>query len=138
MPELRLYRLFISHSWTYSDAYDKLVGLLNAAPNFRYANYSVPKNDPVHDAKNDAELLKAIQGQMAWSEVVLILAGVYASYSTWIKKEIQVARDTYRRPIIAIEPFASERTSVEVKCAADRIVAWSTTSIVTAIRELAK
>ena len=47
-----MYRLFISHSWTYSDAYDRLIDLLNAAPNFAYMNYSVPKDDPIHNAPN--------------------------------------------------------------------------------------
>ena len=32
------YNLFISHSWTYSDAYEKLVNLLNADPYFTYKN----------------------------------------------------------------------------------------------------
>lgn len=32
------YNLFISHSWTYSDAYDKLVNLLDDAENFSYRN----------------------------------------------------------------------------------------------------
>ena len=40
------YNLFISHSWTYSDAYEKLVALLDAKPNFDYKNYSVPKTIP--------------------------------------------------------------------------------------------
>lgn len=31
-----MYNLFISHSWAYSDQYDRLVSLLNAAPNFDY------------------------------------------------------------------------------------------------------
>ncbi|OPY56750.1 MAG: hypothetical protein A4E55_01950 [Pelotomaculum sp. PtaU1.Bin035] len=44
------YNLFISHSWTYSDAYDKLIGLLNSDPYFSYKNYSVPKDDPIHNA----------------------------------------------------------------------------------------
>ena len=50
------YHLFISHSWTYSDAYDKLVNLLDEANNFVYKNYSVPKDDPIHDADNTKEL----------------------------------------------------------------------------------
>lgn len=39
------YNLFISHSWAYSDAYEKLVNMLNAKPYFDYKNYSVPKTD---------------------------------------------------------------------------------------------
>ena len=52
MPALKSRSLFISHSWSFGDAYEKLVDLLDAAPNFRYKNYSVPKDDPVHNAPN--------------------------------------------------------------------------------------
>lgn len=38
------YNLFISHSWAYSDAYKRLVALLDAKPYFSYRNYSVPKD----------------------------------------------------------------------------------------------
>ena len=75
------YHLFISHSWSYPDAYEGLVGLLNNASNFTYKNYSVPKNDPIHNANNDAQLRSAIRNQMRNASCVLILAGVYASYS---------------------------------------------------------
>ena len=47
-----MYNLFISHSWTYSDAYENLTGLLDNANYFMYKNYSVPKNDPIHNANN--------------------------------------------------------------------------------------
>ena len=39
------YNLFISHSWSHSDLYDKLINLLNMDSGFVYKNYSVPKND---------------------------------------------------------------------------------------------
>lgn len=56
-----MYNLFISHSWAYSDAYEKLTKLLNEAKYFTYKNYSVPKNDPIHNANNDKELYEAIK-----------------------------------------------------------------------------
>ena len=34
MPALKSRNLFISHSWSYSDAYTKLVAFLDGAPNF--------------------------------------------------------------------------------------------------------
>lgn len=132
------YNLFISHSWAYSDAYEKLINLLNSASRFEYRNYSVPMNDPIHTAKNDAQLRAAIKQQMQYASAVLVLAGVYSSYSRWINEEIALAASGFSvpKPIIAIEPFGAERTSKVVKSAADRIVAWNTNSIVTAIREL--
>lgn len=127
------YNLFISHSWTYSDAYEKLVGMLNNATNFSYKNYSVPKNDPIHNASNASQLKAAIRNQMQHASCVLIMAGVYSTYSKWINIEIELAREM-GKTIIAIEPWGSQRTSLVVKQAADKVVGWSTSSIVSAIR----
>ena len=137
MPQLKSRSLFISHSWSYSDAYDRLVDLLNAAPNFQYSNHSVPKDDPIHNAPNTAALEKAIENKMRFCDVVLIMAGKYATYSKWILREIQIAkRYTQAKPIVGIRPWASEQVSSVVSNAADRLVNWNTSSIVTAIREL--
>ncbi len=132
-----MYNLFISHSWTYSNQYDKLVDLLDSANYFSYRNYSVPKDDPIHDANNTKELYDAIKKQVGYAQVVIILAGVYSSYSKWIDKEIEIAQNL-GKPILAIEPWGSEKTSSVVKNAADRIVKWNTDSIVNAIRNLVK
>ena len=132
------YNVFISHSWAYSDAYEKLVDLLDADVKFLYKNYSVPKNDPIHNATNDKALYDAIKNQMKNASVILILAGVYSSYSKWIDKEIEIAQNefTTSKKIIAIEPWGAEKTSTKVKNAADKIVKWQTSSIVKAIKDL--
>ena len=136
---MKTHHLFISHSWSYSDAYDKLIKLLRERSYFRFADYSVPRDDPIHRAGTDRELREAIRRKMAFGSVVLIVAGAYASYSKWIDKEIDLARESFdpSKPIVAVEPWGSEKTSVRVKEAADRIVGWNTDSIVDAIREIA-
>ena len=136
---MKTFHLFISHSWAYSDAYEKLVSLLDNRAYFSYRNYSVPQDDPLHTNGTVRQLHNAIKNQMSPSSVVLILAGVYASYSRWIDEEIKIAQNEFyvRKPIVAIEPWGSERTSAKVKDAADKIVKWNTESIVAAIREVA-
>ncbi len=133
-----IYNLFISHSWIYGDAYEKLIMLLDNRPYFFYNNYSIPKNDPVHTNGTDRELYDAIKNKISPSSVVLIMAGVYSSYSKWINKEIKIAKVEFSKPkkIIGIEPWWSEKTSTLVKANADLIVRWNTESIVSAIREL--
>ena len=128
--------LFISHSWTYPNAYRGLVGLLDKAPRFAYKNYSVPKDDPVHNARSAEKLYEAIQGQMQSCSVVLIMAGKYATFSKWIQNEIYIAQNDYDKPIIAVRPWANTQVSSVVREAADEIVGWSTISIVSAIRRL--
>lgn len=135
MPALSNYRLFISHSWTYGDAYEKLVGFFHEHPNFQWSNYSVPKDDPIHNAPTQKALYEAIKTQIAPVNCVVMLAGVYSSYSTWINHEIAISKDHFRKPIVAIEPWGSERTSAIVKQNADIIVKWNSASIVKAIRD---
>lgn len=134
MPALSNYRLFISHSWAYSDAYEKLVQFFNEHPNFKWTDYSVPKSDPIHNAPSSQALYEAIKRQVSSVNCVIILAGVYSTYSTWINKEIEIAKN-YNKPIIAVEPWASERTSQIVKSNANAIVKWQSGSIVSAIRQ---
>ena len=57
-----------------------------------------------------------------------------STYSKWINKEIQISKTDYSKPIIAVEPWASEKTSKIVKDNADEIVKWQSKSIVDAIR----
>ena len=133
----KTFNLFISHSWSYSDAYDKLCSLLDNARYFSYKNYSVPKNDPVHGAANTQELYDAIRKQMGYSHVVLIMAGKYSTYSKWINREIKCASNDLSKPIIGVIPWANTQVSSVVKENADEMVKWNTNSIVRAIRELA-
>lgn len=134
MPALKNYRLFVSHSWAYGDAYEKLVKFFDEHPNFKWIDYSVPRSDPIHNAPTSAALYEAIKRQVAPVNCVIILAGVYSTYSTWINNEIEIAK-YYSKPIVAVQPWGAERTSKVVKDNADVIVNWQSSSIVSAIRE---
>jgi hypothetical protein len=127
------YRLFISHSWAYSDAYIKVMDLLDDQK-LNYYNHSVPMDDPIHTNGTDKQLYEAIKNKIAGTSCVLILAGVYSSYSKWINKEIEISK-AFGKSIIAIEPWASERTSKIVKDNATVIVKWQGSSIANAIKE---
>jgi hypothetical protein len=114
--------------------------MLKKANYFQYKNYSIPKDDPfIIFAKTETRYRSALKSkikeQMKYASVVLILAGVYATYSSSINLEIEVALEL-EKPILAIEPWASEKTSKIVKDNATKIVSWSTNSIVDAIREI--
>jgi len=128
-----IYNLFISHSWAYGDAYEKLTKMLKAKPYFDYKDYSVPKNDPIHNAANSYQLKEAIRRQMQPASCVLIMAGVYSTYSKWINVEIELVKSMNKK-IIVIEPWGSERTSTIVKNAASVVAKWNTDSIVSTIR----
>ena len=132
------YNLFISHSWAYGDAYDKLIEMLDDDSYFSYQNHLVPKNDPIHNAPKQAELRLAIQNKMNGCHAVLIMAGIYSTYSKWINEEIALAKGGFSspKPIVAIQPWGAEKTSQVVKNNADIVVGWNTNSIVSGVREV--
>lgn len=130
-----MYRIFISHSWAYSEAYDKVEDFLRKE-NVEFYNHSVPKDDPVHTNGSDRQLYDAIEAKIKGCSCVIILAGVYASYSKWINKEIEIAQK-YGKPIIAVQPWGAERTSLAVKNAADVIVGWNAKSVADAVKDYA-
>ncbi len=132
------YNLFISHSWSYGDAYDRLIEMLDANPYFNYRDYSVPKDDPIHNAPNSRELYEAIKRQISNCHVILIMAGKYATYSTWINNEIKIANAEFEnpKPILAIRPWGAQQISSVVKEAATEEAGWNTDSIVDKIREI--
>lgn len=136
---MKTYNLFISHSWMYSDAYCRLVNLLSARGYFAFKDYSVPVNDPIHHAGTDAQLRQAIRNHMVPCHVIIVLAGVYATYSKWINIEVDLATEgfIYPKPIVAVRPWGNKLISNPVKQAADAIVGWNTESVVKAIRDLA-
>lgn len=130
----KTYRLFISHSWSYNENYQRVIELIQAQ-GLSFYDHSVPKDDPIHTNGTDKQLHEAIEAKMKGTSCILILAGVYASYSKWIQKEIAIAK-SHGKAIIAIEPWDSDKTSKVVKDAADKIVKWQGKSIVDAIKEL--
>jgi len=132
----KTFRLFISHSWAYSDTYESLINLLSKPPAFPFIDYSVPRNDPIHRAGTDRALAEAIRRQMAPCHAVLMLAGVYSTYSKWINNEIALAAGAFGspKPIIGIAPWGQANLSSVVQEAAVSVVRWQKSSIENAIR----
>lgn len=128
---IKEYQIYISHSWTYSDSYKKIIALINKG-DINFNVHSVPKDDLVHTEGTNAELSKEIRKNMVGTNCIIILAGVYATYTKWIDEEIKIAKKHGKR-IIAIEHWGAERTSQKVKDNADMIVKWQTNAIISAI-----
>lgn len=132
MPTLKTYDLFISHAWTYSDEYHRLVGMLNEAPYFYWRNYSVPDHDAL-PARTTAALLAGLDRQIRPVNVALILSGMYVNHREWLQAEIELAQ-AHRKPIIGVVPWGAERVPALVQDAAATMVRWNADSIVSAIR----
>ncbi|EPR3147606.1 TIR domain-containing protein [Campylobacter jejuni] len=138
---MKTYNLFISHSWRYEDAYKRLVELLNSCPDFSYKNYSVSSKVPIVTKNGtNKELYGELKNKIRNVSVVVVLAGVYASYSDWINNEIKIAKKEFAfpKPILAVKPWASCKISQLAENNADLTVNWNTKSIVEAIKKLSE
>lgn len=133
---MKTFNLFLSHSWRYQKHYESLVKRLTDRQYFDFKNYSVPEENPITGARTDAQLTAAIENKIRASSVVIIMAGVYSTYSKWINKEIEIAQ-RLGKPIIAITPFGADRISATVRDAANEVCGWQVESVVAAIRRWA-
>ncbi len=133
--------VFISHSWTYSGHYDKLAEWIFfsdwsvGGDHLDFRDYSVPKDDPIHNAPSARRLEEAINRQIARSSVVVIPTGMYATHSKWIQTEIN-ASGAMEKPILGVNPWGQRRRSSVVAAAADEVVGWNSDSVVNGIWRL--
>lgn len=130
------YHLFISHAWRYGDDYDRLCHLLNNASGFRWLNWSAPEDKPAippwMTVPNDV-VLREIANKIGMADCVLVIAGMYATYSDWIQAEMDLAH-SMGKPLVGIKPWGSERMPRAVYERTIEDVGWNTDSIVEAIR----
>lgn len=128
----REFKIFISHSWAHSDDLTDLRRLLNSRGYFNVEFTEASKDIPINSM--NASYIKArLKSKIQSSNVVLALAGIYASHSDWMPWELDTAK-SLGVPIIGVIPRGQERISREVYSRSVVDVRWNTESIVEAIR----
>ena len=133
--------VFISHSWSYSHHYDTLRSWIfkeknrRGSASLKFFDFSVPKDDPIHNPANAKTLREAIYRKIERSHVIVIPLGMYASYSNWIKREIQGAK-LKSKPILGVNPWGQRRRPSVVGNVARNTVGWNKKSIIRGIWEL--
>lgn len=132
MPYLRNYHIFISHSWDYNDQYEKIKEWLRSANYLLWTDYSVPITRPL-TISGTRDLKEKLRNRISISSCVIILSGMYASYSEWIDYEIDTAI-SLGKPIIGVVPWGQERVPLKIQTHAITMVGWNSDSIINAIR----
>ena len=133
--------VFISHAWKHSDAYDTLYEWIfnkswtKGQMPLTFRNYSIPKDDPVHTNGTDEGLIQVIEDKIKPCSVIAIPTGMYATYSKWIQKEIDISKK-FSKPILSIAPWGQERESSNVKKASRKHVGWNQKSVIDGIYDL--
>lgn len=129
----KTYKIFISHSWAHVNDLQSLKNLLESRGYFNVEFTEFPPTDSINST-NTYYIRQRIAERIAASDIVLGIAGIYASYSDWMNWELDKAIEK-RIPIIGVVPRGQERISTIVSNRANEIVHWNTDSIVSAIRK---
>jgi hypothetical protein len=112
LPYLYPLRLFSSHCWKYGHHRVGIHELLSPewTKDVDYIDLSVPESHPLHCRGDDWYLCNLLSDRISISDVVLVMAGTYASYSYWMKVEVALAC-LHNRPILPIAPNGQQRLS---------------------------
>ncbi|MDH4462060.1 MAG: TIR domain-containing protein [Flectobacillus sp.] len=132
----RDYKIFVSHSWSHSDDLEALRGILNERGYFNVEFTEASKEVPIN-SENASYIKMVLKNRITNSDIVLAIAGVYASHSDWMVWELATAKNN-EIPIVGVIPRGQERISQEVYQSSIVNVRWNTESIVDAIRIYAK
>jgi hypothetical protein len=132
----KTYNVFISHSWAYLDDLKNLRNLLNSRGYFNVEFEEATPDEPIN-SENAEYIKRRLREKIRNADIVLGLAGIYASYSDWMEWELDTALKN-NIPIVGVVPRGQERISQVVYSRSKEDVRWNTESIVTAIRKWAK
>ena len=130
----KTYNVFIRHSWDHVDDLKNLRKLLENRGYFHVNFLETPPHAPINSYDSDY-IKSVIRGHLRDSDVVIGMAGVYASYSEWMKWELDTAIEL-KEPILGVIPWGQVNVSSVIQNRANELVRWNTESIVDAIRKL--
>lgn len=132
----KTYSLFIGHSWIYDNVLQNLKNLLDNRGYF-FAEYTqIEKSYPINS--DGVSVIKAnITKRLKESDVVLAIAGIFASNSDWMQREMDKARELGLN-VIGVIPRGQEHISKQVYDRSIIDVRWNADSIVDAIRKYSK
>ena len=132
----KTYSVFISHSWDHVDDLKNLRNLLEKRGYFHVEFEEASPEEPINSG-NSAYIRRRLKEKISNSDIVLGIAGMYASYSDWMKWELDTAK-AEEVPIVGVIPRGQERISKVVTDRSVEDVHWNIESIVDAIRRRAK
>lgn len=119
---------FVSHSWDYDNQLKNLKSLIEKNSTITIDYSEVTVDNRINSEQRDY-IRGVLKKRIISSDVFLVMAGMYTSYSDWMKWEIETAKKN-NIPVIAVKPRGAERIPVIIQENADVIVGWNSNSIV--------
>lgn len=129
---MKTINVFISHSWDHVKDLKNLRTLLENRGYFKVDFTEASPDNPINSDKNQYVRM-VLSRRIGESDIVLGIAGIYASYSDWMQWELDKAIEK-SIPIVGVKPWGNTYISKVVSNRAKEVVNWNTESIVAAIR----
>lgn len=123
--------IFLSHSWRHGHHRSGLHDLL--APEWiegiDYYDLSVSEEHPLDTFGSNRLLVQHLAKLVRVADVVLMMAGMYANNSDWMRAEATLAAE-HDKPVIPVAPYAQERLSSTASLFATQpAVRWQSASV---------
>ena len=110
--------------------------MIDARPYFNAEYSEVSRNEPINST-NAPYIKSVLKRKILDSNILIGLAGIYASHSSWMEWELDTALAN-GIPVIGVVPRGAQRISTMVSTRAVEVVRWNTESIIAAIRRHAR
>ncbi|MFI3300550.1 MAG: TIR domain-containing protein [Candidatus Gastranaerophilales bacterium] len=127
-------KIFISHCWSYDDAYETIKGWLETAQYYSFADYSISMDQKLVGL-TESQLKLAIAERIRQCSIFIVPTGMYCNGRDWIEYEIKTAKNM-GKPILAVRPRGQEKNSRLVIDNADKIVGWNQKSVIEGVKVL--
>lgn len=111
-----------------------MVSLLNNRTFFTWTNYSVPEGK-AFESMTKTQLEEQLRNQIRPVNCTVIIGGMWANHSDWIKFELDFAV-SIGKPILGVRPRGALKMPTAITDVADKVVNWNADSIVDGIREI--
>jgi hypothetical protein len=121
--------IFVSHAWELNKHYWMLIDWFLEKP---YLSCKIPQYSRPPEKKSN-ELRKELTQQIAESQIIVVLSGMYAAHRTWMDYTIFEAR-RMNKPIIGVTSWRREPVPLNVeKVSTVPVVRWNKAGVVQAV-----
>lgn len=137
MAERKSYDFFIVHAWRYHDDWNRMVALIDAIPELKWRNFSLPWYDPAiepHLPEGKARLDKLLEGQITPAHCVFYVPSIFESKLTgkWRETAMDMIR-AQAKPVIVVSAMPDIAIPEDIVPLVKAVVPWDETALKAAI-----
>jgi hypothetical protein len=137
MAQKKIFDIFISHAWRYSEDYDRLMSMLKQIPHLNFRIHSAYRYDTLHPGNPGDKiiLLEQMEQQILSANCVLVITRMHFFFRDWIQWTMDYAKK-HNKPIIGIKSPGVGDIPDDISNKAHVMVNWDIEKIIQEILSL--